>query len=289
MRLSNPILRGPQAFVAATLGLSWAFVAFIFSSRERVALFPFIMFIPACVGIVVSSWQHRSLAHLLRPIMRSPRLSVTAFSVAFPVVVIAACAALAAVMGVATLNHDRIDTLFVLPSLGGFLMAMLAMFGEEYGWRGYLLDELVRAYRPVVAALLVGGIWALWHAPLLFGLAVFMGTGQPALVTVIQMAAVVVFSFPFAFAYLRSGSVIPPMLFHYMWNTFNPRVLGNIYQNKPGLMHGNILIINGEAILGIAVGAAFIWWFWRRDTRGAFDAGLRRLGLRRDPEMANAA
>ena len=38
-------------------------------------------------------------------------------------------------------------------------------FGEEYGWRGYLLPKLMPLGR-VRAYLLVGAIWGLWHAPL---------------------------------------------------------------------------------------------------------------------------
>ena len=39
-------------------------------------------------------------------------------------------------------------------------------FGEEYGWRGYLLPKLMPLGR-ARAYLLVGVIWGLWHAPLI--------------------------------------------------------------------------------------------------------------------------
>jgi membrane protease YdiL (CAAX protease family) len=38
-------------------------------------------------------------------------------------------------------------------------------FGEETGWRGYLLPALQRRWSPLVASLIVAGIWATWHAP----------------------------------------------------------------------------------------------------------------------------
>jgi len=61
----------------------------------------------------------------------------------------------------------------------------LAGFGEEWGWRGYLLPRLMPLGK-VKAYLLVGIIWGVWHAPLimvgfnypgtpLLGLAAFLG------------------------------------------------------------------------------------------------------------------
>lgn len=40
-------------------------------------------------------------------------------------------------------------------------------FGEEIGWRGYLLPNLLDTHRPLPALLRVGFIWAAWHLPLL--------------------------------------------------------------------------------------------------------------------------
>lgn len=71
-------------------------------------------------------------------------------------------------------------TLFITPFING-----LFGFGEEFGWRGYLLPKLMplgkaRAY------LLVGLTWGLWHAPLV--LAGFNYPGYPIL-GVVWMAA----------------------------------------------------------------------------------------------------
>jgi membrane protease YdiL (CAAX protease family) len=37
--------------------------------------------------------------------------------------------------------------------------------GEEAGWRGYLLPQLLRRYSPFVSSLIIGLISALWHFP----------------------------------------------------------------------------------------------------------------------------
>ena len=59
-----------------------------------------------------------------------------------------------------------------------------------------------------------------------------------------------------AYLFLRTGSILPAMAFHYVWNYLNPIVLGNVYRNRPGIVEGNILLINGEGVLGTLVGVA---------------------------------
>lgn len=46
------------------------------------------------------------------------------------------------------------------------LSGLAATFGEEYGWRGFLQDELVKI-GVLPGVLLVGLIWGLWHFPVI--------------------------------------------------------------------------------------------------------------------------
>ena len=39
---------------------------------------------------------------------------------------------------------------------------------EEFGWRGYALDRLQARWSALVSSLVLGAIWAAWHAPLFF-------------------------------------------------------------------------------------------------------------------------
>lgn len=48
---------------------------------------------------------------------------------------------------------------------GATINALFA-FGEEIGWRGYLLQQF-RGKRFLTSAILIGLIWGLWHAPLI--------------------------------------------------------------------------------------------------------------------------
>lgn len=47
-------------------------------------------------------------------------------------------------------------------------ISLLANPWEEVGWRGFALDRLQEQCHPIVAALVVGIFWGLWHIPLFF-------------------------------------------------------------------------------------------------------------------------
>ena len=57
----------------------------------------------------------------------------------------------------------------VLIAVPAFVLATVALaYGEEAGWRGYLLPRLQTRWSALTASLLVGVVWFLWHVPLLF-------------------------------------------------------------------------------------------------------------------------
>jgi len=52
----------------------------------------------------------------------------------------------------------------VLPAMGLFLAFMVGALGEELGWSGYALDRLQARWGALQSALLLGGVWAIWHS-----------------------------------------------------------------------------------------------------------------------------
>ena len=58
-------------------------------------------------------------------------------------------------------------------ALQGVLMLMAPLpnlipcFGEEWGWRGYLLPKVAQRMKFIPTVLLTGFIWGIWHAPII--------------------------------------------------------------------------------------------------------------------------
>lgn len=93
-------------------------------------------------------------------------------------------------------------------------------FGEEYGWRGYLLPKLL-PLGTKKALILSGFIWGLWHAPL-----ILMGFkyANYSLVGIIFFTILLIFLGIFVGYYrLKSGSVYLAGFIH---GTFNAQAYG---------------------------------------------------------------
>jgi membrane protease YdiL (CAAX protease family) len=95
--------------------------------------------------------------------------------------------------------------------LGGALFNVVATFGEEVGWRGYLLGALA-PLGPRRAALAVGLVWGLWHVPLI--VQGWNYPGQPVLGSLAMVLFALVWAVILGWLRLRSGSVWPAALGH---------------------------------------------------------------------------
>jgi len=120
---------------------------------------------PVAAGLVVR-WTGGSIREWLRPLLRwrvPGRYWLYALGVPAALFVVIN-------LELALLGRDvdlgRLST--VLPSyLATFVVVALVGGGqEESGWRGFALDRLQARHSPLVATLLLGVIWGLWHLPI---------------------------------------------------------------------------------------------------------------------------
>jgi hypothetical protein len=110
-----------------------------------------------------------------------------------------------------------------------YLMLMLSAlpitlftFGEEYGWRGYLLPKLL-PLGGIRASVLLGVIWGVWHLPLILAGLNYPGV-NPWLAIIVFTFVTVAISFAYTWFYVASsGSVLIVAVFHASFNNFSDK------------------------------------------------------------------
>jgi CAAX protease family protein len=114
-------------------------------------------------------------------------------------------------------SHSQTTAVFAASVMVALLVQSvpggLVTLGEEFGWRGYVQEKLLRTFGLNRGLVLLGVIWGLWHLPI-----VLMGwnfPNHPVLGGLVLMPLSTVFMGAFlGWLYLRSRSVWMPSLAH---------------------------------------------------------------------------
>jgi membrane protease YdiL (CAAX protease family) len=145
-------------------------------------------------------------------------------------------------------------------------IGVLFALGEEIGWRGFLVPELLRTRSFLQTSLIVGALWAVWHFPLI----VAGDYGDPSTPLWFRLGcflvSVLAISVVLTWLRIRSGSVWPSTLLHGSHNLF-------IQSLFTPLTHANARsgYVIGEFGLGLAAttllaACAVLWWRSRQAT-----------------------
>lgn len=99
---------------------------------------------------------------------------------------------------------------------------VLNCFGEEWGWRGYLLPMMLKKLKVVPTLLITGVIWGLWHMPL-----TIMGhnygngyLGYPVTGILAMCIFCTVLGIILSYVTIKTKSCVPAILGHGMINGF---------------------------------------------------------------------
>ena len=141
----------------------------------------------------------------------------------------------------------RIDALPFIAILGAPIL-----FGEEFGWRGYLQPRLF-SERPLLGAVSTGLIWAAWHFPL--NLRGYNFPDHPFIGGLVLFPIGAIFlSIIFGWLFLKTGSIWSSALAHSATNSLGPLIL-LLFGGVPSLV-----FISYVGILGlIPLGALSAW------------------------------
>ena len=111
-------------------------------------------------------------------------------------------------------------TLVIIQALTGLflgpIMNFVTCFGEEWGWRGYLLPKMSKKLSAIPMLLVNGIIWGLWHAPLT-AIGHNYGVGYPGFpfTGILAMCVFcIVMGIVLSYVSMKTQSCIPAVLGH---------------------------------------------------------------------------
>ena len=169
-------------FLALAFGLSWGPMALLMLFPDQLTpifgeistsnpFFLLAVYAPGLSGVFLV-WHHYGLKGLggffrRLTLWRAPVQWWLFLLLGIPFIVYAA----AAIKGTINDPFPFSPWTMVFPALLQSLL--LGPMGEEFGWRGLALPLLQRRFSPFWASLLLGVVWAIWHAP------AFLMSGTP--------------------------------------------------------------------------------------------------------------
>ncbi|MHA2363066.1 MAG: CPBP family glutamic-type intramembrane protease [Candidatus Hodarchaeales archaeon] len=172
-----------------------------------------------------------------------------------------------------------LDILIFLPLYGTLLIFSPGGFprvlGEEYGWRGYFLPELLKTRLSLsifVSLWIVGGVWFIYHIPFF---TIFAPNQEIDKMIFLLVGSAGVFfgaNLAMSWAYLKTKNLWPALSLHYVWNLTSPLFTGNIYSetNRLGYLNKSVdslWLVNGEGLIGglfhFLVGLIFLYLIYR--------------------------
>jgi len=254
------------AFVSVALGFTWVYWLLMYLSRKR--SLPFSMdgsipgtilagilrdFGPAVAAVSVFAF-YQGLGGLKQLWLTVARWRVSYWLYLLALLGPLGGACLVALIGVLTGSMSRnpkpISPVHFIPLF--FFMAVVdGPLGEEVGWRGLLLPQLLRRIGPLAASIVVGSIWWIWHVPLYLADGKISKTSEWIEFLIDTLALSVIFTWFF----LRSGSsTLLTIVLHATANFSIFLILRNIWHKD-----GNSMIPNYAhelIIVSVAVAAA---------------------------------
>lgn len=210
------------AFIVVVLLVSWIVQYLFFSGMLPGKYMTLYMFVPALLAFIFflfgkDPWKKQAALFTRRTDPWS-----WAFALIYPLFFYLIVIAAAFATGLGRFNPGTLAIIFNWQFLASFAAMVLIMapivFGEEYGWRGYLMPALSDKHGKIWAAAITGLVWGLWHIPSYYLTYSQAGLGDPVLLTVMGVVSVAVGAFPYAYLFYLNGNLLPCVLLHAVYD-----------------------------------------------------------------------
>lgn len=213
------------------------------------------MYAPALAAVVMRLFiSKEGLRRALGP-LPSLRMALGAVLIPMALILILVAIVTATNIGDATPGKPLGSLLAILTFVGVPIGSALG-FGEEFGWRGYLLPKLL-PLGEVKAAVIVGLIWGAWHLPVLIVGLNYPGQSIIAVLVVFVLSATLLSVLHARFFVASGYSLIAVSLVHGSLNTFSDRLTDQSH------LSGDPLVVSAGGVIASALLAVGILIMYR--------------------------
>jgi uncharacterized protein len=186
-----------------------------------------------------------------------PSLRMALGAVLIPMALVLILVAIVTVSDIGDATPGKpVGTLLAILTFVGVPVGAALAFGEEFGWRGYLLPKLL-PLGEVKAAIIVGLIWGPWHLPVLIVGLNYPGQSILAVLVVFVLSATLLSLLHARFFVASGGSLLAVSLLHGSLNTFSDRLTD---QNH---LSGDPFIVSAGGLIASALLAAGLFIAYR--------------------------
>ncbi|WP_445171116.1 CPBP family glutamic-type intramembrane protease [Microcoleus sp.] len=220
-------------FYILAFGISWLGMISIVLGSRGITPFasPYFQFLsifyavgPALAAVIVSQVAHgrTGVQDLLRGLLRW-RVGLVWYLVAVlsPVLLLTVAQVLTQLLDFSvTIAVPQVDLSPYV--IFGFGVNFFAHACEEIGWRGFALPHLQKRHSALIATVIVGMLWGLWHLPL-----IFMAASPMSKYPLLWFISIVANAFMYTWIYNSTkGSILLVALFHGSLNIFGVFITG---------------------------------------------------------------
>jgi len=236
------------------LAISWGFEAFIIANGGVRNFGPLwivgLMCIPGVLSLALRITLKSGFGDAGFRVGKGPYYI---YAIAVPLLVASLVALLSVVFDIRRFSLISPEQLVLItPVLLSILgLGLIGAFGEEIGWRGFLLPKMISGgfKNPYFAC---GLVWASWHLPLI-ALGGFYQTDNALLMALIYSLGIIAMSFVFSELRVRSGSVWVAAIAHAAHNFFLQFAIPVLLLTMPGSRSELWDMVAGDTGLCIAV------------------------------------
>lgn len=209
---------------------------------------PIYMFVPAVSALLARLITGVKIT-FGRPSIRTLGLALV------PPLVVAGVYGLASLFGWLDVTPEVSEPLnFVANLVASVLLSCVLAFGEELGWRGYLLPQLRMRHGYLRANTLVVVIWFVYHLPVMLIPGYYSNPGIPLWASLVLFAvAVTGFSFYVGAVWEVHHDLWAPVLAHGWWNYLIQTVWPMFFAASSPWLMGEFGILPAIAMTGLAV------------------------------------